>query len=31
MYVAVPVFFVDKSGRGMHDRAAGTLLARTGP
>ncbi len=30
MYIAVPVFFVDKTGRGMHDRAAGTVLVRTG-
>ncbi|MFL6237957.1 MAG: RDD family protein [Actinomycetes bacterium] len=28
--VSIPVFFVDRAGRGMHDRAAGTVLARTG-
>lgn len=26
----VPVFFVDRDGRGWHDRAAGTVLVRTG-
>ena len=26
---SVPVFFVDKAGRGLHDRAAGTVLVRT--
>jgi uncharacterized RDD family membrane protein YckC len=30
LVVAVPVFFVDKQGRGLHDRAAGTVLVRTG-
>ena len=30
LYVAVPVFFVDKQGRGMPDRAAGTVLVRSG-
>ena len=29
LLVAIPVFFVDKQGRGMHDRAAGTVLVRT--
>lgn len=26
---AVPVFFVDRDGRGLHDRAAGTVLVRS--
>jgi uncharacterized RDD family membrane protein YckC len=30
LVVSVPVFFVDQAGRGMHDRAAGTVLVRTG-
>jgi uncharacterized RDD family membrane protein YckC len=29
LFAVVPVFFIDRSGRGMHDRAAGTLLVRT--
>jgi len=30
LVVSVPVLFVDKQGRGLHDRAAGTVLVRTG-
>jgi uncharacterized RDD family membrane protein YckC len=29
LYAAAPVFFVDKQGRGLHDRAAGTMLVRS--
>ena len=29
LILAIPVFFVDREGRGLHDRAAGTVLVRT--
>ena len=29
LVVSIPVFFVDRQGRGMHDRAAGTVLVNT--
>jgi uncharacterized RDD family membrane protein YckC len=30
LLVLIPVFFVDRDGRGMHDRAAGTALVLSG-
>jgi uncharacterized RDD family membrane protein YckC len=29
LIAVVPVFFVDRDGRGLHDRAAGTVLVRS--
>ena len=29
LVAVVPVFFVDREGRGLHDRAAGTVLVRS--